>query len=237
MAAIAVFLFLGGALAIQRWILAQAVRASVSAMKEIDSRLPPESSTDPEEDIFFPLFPFGHGVEASPDPASAEEPNPEAAVSPGAKRVATSKARRGGVAAAKVPWVPPVGPTPQSTRATAETVLGWANSQLVPRGRTVSASFGLPAGIELFGAGALGLGVLDGDRLVAVDGVPVTDRGEVVSIVLAARLHERKEVVASLARRTESGVELYSVVLEQPYLSEEELLRLEQGQSSTVSDP
>src|SRR5690606_35067470 len=111
----------------------------------------------------------------------------------------------------------------QSTRANRARVLGWANGQLVPQGRSAQASFGMPAGIELFQVGALGVGLRDRDRLIAVDGVPVTSHGEVVAAVLGARGREREVSVATLVRNTESGPVQFQVIVEQPYLSVEEL--------------
>jgi hypothetical protein len=115
-------------------------------------------------------------------------------------------------------WVaPPILPLPVSQHVSDEQVLGWASARVMPAGRTREAGFGLPAGIELSSVSGLGIGLLDGDRLVAVGGVPVTQRAQVVSLVLAARGRHEPQLVASLWRRTALGPRAFSVVVEQPY--------------------
>src|SRR5690606_26499829 len=130
---------------------------------------------------------------------------------------------------------PTPGPTPQSVRAHESRVLDWANGQMVPQGRTAQASFGMPAGIELFQVAALGVGLRDRDRLIAVDGVPVSDRGEVVAAVLGARGREQEVIVATLARMTDSGPVNFQVVIEQPYLSEQEIEQQDAQQAGEKS--
>jgi len=226
---VATVLFFGVAMAAQKLLLSRAVSASVSAMRKLDAHLPEDSSGDPEEGVFFPLFPFRDPGRASDTEETDPLKDSTGPASPSLQRRPTNQGRTVRPNPSNANWEPPVGPVPKSSRASASTVLGWANAQLVPRGRTVGASFGMPAGIEIFGAGPLGLGVLDGDRLIGVDGTPVSDRAAVVSLVLSARLHERKEVVASMARRTAEGFERYFVVLEQPYLTPEEMDALAAG--------
>jgi hypothetical protein len=84
------------------------------------------------------------------------------------------------------------------------------------------ADAGLPPGLEVRGAEALGVGWDPRDRLVAVDGAPVVDHASVVQQVLAARERGARELVATVARRTPRGVETYEVIVEQPYLGAEE---------------
>jgi hypothetical protein len=96
-------------------------------------------------------------------------------------------------------------------------VLGWANKQIVPRGITRKAASGMPAGIELHGAAALGIGLLDGDRLVTVDGESVLERAQVVGAVLGARSRRAEAMTAGLYRLTKDGPTAFTVVVEQPY--------------------
>jgi hypothetical protein len=95
--------------------------------------------------------------------------------------------------------------------------LSFASRQLMPQGRTVKPEGELPGGIELYGVASLGLGLVDGDRLVTVDGRPVSEQGQVVGAVLAARARRAQAMTAGLARRTSQGVRRFSVVVEQPY--------------------
>ncbi len=89
---------------------------------------------------------------------------------------------------------------------------------MMPQGRSRGAEYGLPAGIELSQVTGLGIGLLDGDRLVAVAGVPVQSRAQVISQVLAARGRREQSIVAQLVRRTAQGPAAFTVIVEQPYL-------------------
>lgn len=75
----------------------------------------------------------------------------------------------------------------------------------------------MPAGIELSGVSGLGIGLADGDRLVSVAGIPVTERSQVVSEVLAARARGSASIVVGLIRMTTRGPVPFSVTVEQPY--------------------
>ncbi len=116
-------------------------------------------------------------------------------------------------------------PRSVSARASAEQVLNWANAGVVPRGSPVPARGPCPAGIKLRGVGVYGLGLEDGDVLVRVEGVPVTDRSQVVSTVLAGR-GRMKPTLDAVVVRPRTGCRLsIHVVLEQPYPTEEQLRR------------
>jgi hypothetical protein len=116
-------------------------------------------------------------------------------------------------------------PRSVSVRASAAQVLGWANAGVVPRGSPVPARGPCPAGIKLRGVGVYGLGLEDGDVLVRVEGVPVTDRSQVVSTVLGGR-GRMKPTLDALVVRPRTGCRLsFQVVLEQPYPTEEQLRR------------
>jgi len=98
-----------------------------------------------------------------------------------------------------------------------EVVLSLAERGAVPRGAVRARSADLPAGIEILDGAGLGIGWFPGDRLIAVGGVPVSDRAEVVRQVLAARERREPVITATLARRTSAGVATFRVLVEQPY--------------------
>ncbi|MGC4068064.1 MAG: hypothetical protein QM784_26135 [Polyangiaceae bacterium] len=100
-----------------------------------------------------------------------------------------------------------------SLRVSEATVLRLANAGRKPTGRPVPAEGARPAGIQVFGASALGLGVRDGDVLTHVSEVPVTSVGQVVALVIAARGARQKAIVGRLWR----GERSYLIVVEQPY--------------------
>lgn len=199
-------IFSGGALWLRALALRLAVGVSVSAVDAISESLP-EPRNEPEgsdRDILFPLWPLrGPGVRGVlPDVSidkAVESPSGEVSASP----------QKG-----KKKSLPP---SPTNSRASVERVLGWAESQLVPHGITRGADRSMPAGIELYGVAALGIGLLDGDRLLTVDGVSVLERGQVVGAVLGARSRRAESMTAGLARRTAQGIEEFTVVVEQPY--------------------
>jgi hypothetical protein len=95
----------------------------------------------------------------------------------------------------------------------ANTVLRLAASGVVPEGRPVDASGGRPAGIQLSGVSALGVGVHDGDVLTEVAGRPVRTEGQVVGMVLALRARRESSISAAFYR----GSERWSLVVEMPY--------------------
>jgi hypothetical protein len=202
--AAAVFL-LGSALGARALVLRAAVRASVATVDSIADGLPEGSeSKNAEEDLFFPLWPLklpedGSPLAPLPPPETFEEP-PEA--NEGGTKKTSKRSYK---------------PSPMSARASVERVLQWAELQLVPRGITREARGGMPAGIDLYGVGSLGVGLLDGDRLLTVDGVSVLERGQVVGAVLGARSRKAESMTAGLARWTAKGVERFSVVVAQPY--------------------
>jgi hypothetical protein len=105
------------------------------------------------------------------------------------------------------------GRSPPSIRVSEAVVLRLANAGRKPTGRPVPAEGMRPAGIQVFGAAALGLGVRDGDVLTHVSEVPVTSVGQVVALVIAARGARQKSIVGRLWR----GEKSYVIVVEQPY--------------------
>lgn len=101
-------------------------------------------------------------------------------------------------------------------------VIAFADAGRVPRGASVPARGGCPAGIRLRDVSGYGLGVVDGDLLVQVNGMPVSERGEVVSAVLAARGRKEPAVEALVLRPRTGCRHGYRVSVAQPYPGEEE---------------
>jgi hypothetical protein len=100
-----------------------------------------------------------------------------------------------------------------SVRVSQAVVLRLAQTATRPSGKPVAASGGRPAGIQVFGVSALGIGVRDGDVLTHVSGVPVTNAGQVVMMVILARGARAREMTGRLWR----GKRSYTLVVEQPY--------------------
>lgn len=200
--------FLPVAVLIRGQIEQRALAVALHALRILGiwAQEPPAPSAD--EGAFLPLLPpWENAPPARPYPAGGTQGAPR---SPRALPRARPDAK----------WsAPPVLPPPVNRQVSAEQVLGWASGRMMPVGRSREAGFGLPAGIELSSVAGLGIGLLDGDRLVAVGGVPVTERSQVVSLVLAARGRHEPQLVASLWRRTALGPRAFSVVVQQPYAS------------------
>ena len=101
----------------------------------------------------------------------------------------------------------------KSIRVDAQTVLCIAESGIQPSAKPVPHKGKRPAGIAVFGVGALGLGVADGDVLSEVLGQPVKSQAQVVAMVIAARSQNMSEISAILWH----GAQAYAVSVKQPY--------------------
>jgi|GEM_PF-3146582 len=199
-------LALGAPFLLRKLFIERVVRDSLFVLRGISAGLP-QSGSGVEAEDFTPLFPLWPGeVEEAPHVAA---PEPEASVAP-----TPPQAQRKPPA----PYRPVVGPAPQSARASQELVLHWVEARMVPTGVTRPQTGTIPSGIELRGVAGLGVGLMDGDRLVRVDGVEVVSRGHVVGAVLGARSRMAPAVVASLVRMTKDGPQSFTVTVEQPYL-------------------
>lgn len=156
-------------------------------------------------------------LEAPPAPAS-DEPSEStlASGSPDGARAPQSKV--------KSPPVPPA-----SVTLTRRTVLALAQKKVVPRGVRRPSSGDLPAGIEIVGGQGLGIGWYPGDRLIAVEGVSVSEPGLVVGRVLELRRQRAAVIRATLARRTAAGVRTFVVLVEQPYADSPEAPKVPVG--------
>ena len=100
-----------------------------------------------------------------------------------------------------------------SLRVSESVVLRLAQSGRRPTGKPVAASGSRPAGIQVFGATALGIGVRDGDVLTQVSGVAISSIAQVVGLVIAARGAHQPAIEGVLYR----GTRKYVIVVEQPY--------------------
>jgi hypothetical protein len=120
----------------------------------------------------------------------------------------------------QVPHGRRLGPVPQTVTLSQAQVLSLARGSGTPRGASRSAAGALPAGIEILDGQGLGIGWFPGDRLILVAGVPVADRGSVISRVIELRSSHVPLITATLARRTPDGVRLFEVHIEQPYLED-----------------
>lgn len=96
----------------------------------------------------------------------------------------------------------------------AQTVLRIANSGRRPTGKSVTAEGQRPAGVQVFGASSLGVGVRDGDIITRVSGVPVTSANQIVSLIIAARGARQSAISGQVYR----GQRSYTLTVEQPYL-------------------
>lgn len=136
----------------------------------------------------------------------------------------TARLTPAAIARGKAPSKPSTKPVPSSVEKTlpaifvaAQTVLRIANSGQRPSGRSVTAQGRRPAGVQVFGASALGIGVRDGDIITKVNGVPVTSANQVIALVIAARGARQPAISAQMYR----GQRSYVLTVEQPYIPAE----------------
>lgn len=102
-------------------------------------------------------------------------------------------------------------------RVSAATVLRLANAGARPSGRYVPSNGVRPAGLQLTGVGALGIGMRDGDVLTNAGGRAATSPGAVVGAVIGARSARTPEISGVFWR----GSEPWQIVVEQPYIAPE----------------
>jgi hypothetical protein len=92
-------------------------------------------------------------------------------------------------------------------------VLNLAAHRAMPDAVPVRANAEHPAGLQLRGVSALGVGLQDGDVLTEAAGQHATSVAAVVGIVLSARAHHSSEISGRFVR---AGIP-YSITVEQPY--------------------
>jgi hypothetical protein len=146
----------------------------------------------------------GEELKVAEEPAPT--PAPALALAPEAKSPEPGKL--GGKAKTAKPKAPP-----SAIRVSKAVVLSLAERRVKPSGKFVPAHGNRPAGIALFGVGALGLGVLDGDVLTEVEGRPARAPGQVIEAVVRAR-GRRADTISGVLYR---GQERFVLVVEQPY--------------------
>ncbi len=100
-------------------------------------------------------------------------------------------------------------------RVSAASVLRLANAGARPAGHYVPSDGIRPAGLELSGVGALGIGMRDGDVLTNAGGRAATSAGAVVGAVIGARSARTPEISGVFWR----GGEPWQIVVEQPYIA------------------
>jgi hypothetical protein len=140
-------------------------------------------------------------------PAEAAAPAPLAPTELGFEAVTKSKsaARRS------------VKPNPQSKPSalfvSGATVLKLAQTSARPRGSFVAASAQHPAGLQLTGVAALGIGVQDGDILIEALGMTPRAPGQVIGAIIEARAKQARFLSGTLWRHGQT----FPITVEQPY--------------------
>ncbi len=95
-------------------------------------------------------------------------------------------------------------------------VLDWVRAKKIPKGRVALASPWLPAGIAIGGISRFGLGLVESDRLVRVEGAPVTDASQVISAVLSALGRGASQISGEFVRATERGPRTIRLIVHLP---------------------
>lgn len=101
----------------------------------------------------------------------------------------------------------------RGVRVSAAQVLALAQRRAMPTAAPVRATPAHPAGLQLHGVSALGVGMQDGDVLTEAGGERASSVATVVGVVLAARSHHSPEISGRFYR---AGLP-YTVTVEQPY--------------------
>jgi hypothetical protein len=98
-------------------------------------------------------------------------------------------------------------------RISAAQVLALAARRAMPQAVFVKATTQRPAGLQLSGVSALGVGMQDGDVLTEAAGQKASSVAAVVGVVLAARARQATEISGRFYR----GSAPFSLTVEQPY--------------------
>jgi hypothetical protein len=113
-------------------------------------------------------------------------------------------------------------PAPQSKPSalfvSGATVLKLAQTSARPRGSFVAASAQHPAGLQLTGVAALGIGVRDGDILIEALGITPRAPGQVIGAIIEARAKQARFLSGTLWRQGQT----FPITVEQPYLRVDE---------------
>lgn len=139
--------------------------------------------------------------------AGAEAPLPFGPVSePGG--IGAGKPKAGSGARAKT------AAKPQALFVSAASVLALSKSAARPRGTFVPQTAQHPAGLQLVGIGALGIGVQDGDILIDALGISPRTSGQIIGAIVEARARRVRALSGTLWRAGQT----FSITVEQPYL-------------------
>jgi hypothetical protein len=106
--------------------------------------------------------------------------------------------------------------TPDVISVPSARVLDWVRAKKIPKGRMALASPWLPAGISIGGISRFGLGLVESDRLVRVEGAPVTDASQVISAVLSALGRGASQISGEFVRATEKGPRTIRLIVQLP---------------------
>lgn len=93
------------------------------------------------------------------------------------------------------------------------TVLRLSQGAARPRGSFIGPTAEHPAGLQLTGVSALGIGVQDGDVLIEALGISPRSPGEIVGAIIEARSKRVPTLGGTLWRRGQT----FQIVVEQPY--------------------
>jgi hypothetical protein len=92
-------------------------------------------------------------------------------------------------------------------------VLALAQSAARPRGSFVAKTALHPAGLQLSGVAALGIGLQDGDILIEAMGIAPRASGEIVGAVVEARARRAEALSGTIWRRGQT----FRITVQQPY--------------------
>lgn len=106
--------------------------------------------------------------------------------------------------------------TPDTISVPPTRVLEWVRAKKVPKGRMALASPWLPAGISIGGISRYGLGLVESDRLVRVEGAPVTEASQVIGAVLSALGRGASQISGEFVRATEKGPRTIRLIVHLP---------------------
>ncbi|HSC88574.1 MAG TPA: hypothetical protein VLC09_14930 [Polyangiaceae bacterium] len=184
------------ALVVGRWLGGRMLDRAALAARAAGESLREQPPAGPLEGA------SSEGAVSDAAPLGGQVPRTAGAVGPGARLVASPR---------------PHGSVPRGDLAIGVAqVLDWARAETVPRAR-FRAQDALPAGLEIDGGAAFVAELEPGDRLIEVDGVPITDREQVVRQVLEARGRGQSAIAATFVRLTETGPARFVVTIQQPY--------------------
>jgi hypothetical protein len=121
--------------------------------------------------------------------------------------LATQRGRKPGRAPKALPKAP------AALFVSRTTVLALAQSAARPRGSFVAKTALHPAGLQLSGVAALGIGLQDGDILIEAMGIAPRASAEIVGAVVEARARRAEALSGTIWRRGQT----FRITVQQPY--------------------